>query len=245
MTDEPRLSLPDDVGAYCPDVPDAIALRDLARERARETQYRLTEDEAFAELIAAFWREQLDRWRRGGAVFTLERFPAQSAEELSLVAAPSPDTLARRAVYWTAREYAGFVTQFWYFHSPDVNLRELGTDEERLRWFAALPITQYPAAVRTLLDRLHLSRATVESWVKGGDAGISPTEPKRGKPFWREVHERVLKWLDDEGEPETLAQVENFIHDDLVEHGWNAAESTVRDHAHFCREEHRTRRQGR
>jgi hypothetical protein len=236
--------LPDDVGAYCPDVPDAISLRELARERAREAQYRLTGDEAFAELIAAFWRAEFDHLRQGGAVFTLEKSLAESREELDAAAWP-PDTLARRAVYWTAPEYAGLLAQFWHYDSSDHNLPALGSDEERLRWLAALPIDQYSAAALTLLDRLHVSRTTVEPRGQNGDAGKSRGDPKRGKQFWPEVHERVLKWLDDEGGPETLAQVEHFIHDDLVKHGWNAAESTVREHAHTCVEEHRNRRQGR
>lgn len=116
----------------------------------------MTEDEALAELIAAFCRGEFDGLRRDGAVFTLDRLPARSVEELSPDAQWLPDTLARRAVYWTAQEYAGFIARFWGLDPRDIDLPDLGTDEERLRWLAALPIALYPPVARGLLGRLHI-----------------------------------------------------------------------------------------
>lgn len=241
MRDKPSLPWPDDVGAYCPDVADAISLRDLARERAREARYGLTADEAFAELIAAFWGGELDHLRQGGAVFTLESFPAQSREELDAAAWP-PNTLARRAVYWAAREYAGLVAQFWYYDSPDHDLPALGTDEERLRWLAALPLPHYPGVVRGLLGRLRISRTSLRLWAKTPPEKEGRRRGGRERAYWADAEPALLDWLDEEGEPDTQAQAERWLTDYLQNQGYSPAASTIRTHVDRCIRIHRARR---
>jgi hypothetical protein len=233
---------PDDVGAYCPDVPDAISLLDFAGERARESQYRLSEDTAFAELIAAFWRGEFDDLRTEGAVFTLERFHAASAEQLWSDTELSKDTLARRAVYWTAREYAGFIAQFWYVDQSDNRLPEFASDDERLRWLAALRIIRYPKVARGLLERLHISRTDLRSWVQRPPAGERSRPRGRQREYWPDAERELLEWLDEEGEPETLAEAEGWLAENLQAKGHHPATSTIRIHATRCIDMHRARR---
>jgi hypothetical protein len=157
--------------------------------------------------------------RHGGAVFTFERLHARSAEELWAHTKSRRDTLARRAIYWTAREYAGFIARFWYIDQSDIRLPDFGSDDERLRWLAALSITEYPGIARGLLERLNISRTNLRLWVQGPPEGDRRRPGGREREYWPNAEQELLEWLEQEGEPDTLAEVESWLAENLEKKG--------------------------
>jgi hypothetical protein len=67
--------------------------------------------------------------------------------------------------------------------------------------------------------------------------------PSRLKPFWREVEQVIMEWLDDEGCPEDRdggqRKLEDRTADLLTDRGWEASPSTVRRHVRACMERYR------
>ena len=79
--------VPDDRGASCPDIPDAISFRNVAREWARDRRRSASEDAAFDNLLQAFWRGEFERHSQPhgeveSLVFTLE-VPRGTSEDQS------------------------------------------------------------------------------------------------------------------------------------------------------------------
>jgi hypothetical protein len=176
-----------------------VSFRDAAGELARDPKRPLSETEAFAALVAAYWR---GAFGGGGAspsrVYTPERLPAPLPPEgsgLPEAVWAEPATLLRRAVYWAPAEYAGFIARFWYLGDgePPIDLPRLRDDAERFRWLAALPLDRYPPVVLELLARLHISREVLEDWRQ---------RPRgREKPFWAQAEAALLRRLDEEASP--------------------------------------------
>jgi hypothetical protein len=232
---------PDDMGAHCPEVPDGLSMLDAAVELARSQPGSLTAAEWFCALVAGYWQGAL------AGVYTPEQLPTPrpaDGDELPKAIWEEPDTLTRRAVYWRPEEYAAYLARFWYVgdEPPATRLPDLGTDAERMRWLAALPLADYPPTVRQMLGRLHISRASLQRWLRGAES------PRRrgGKQhaYWPAVEAEMMRWLEDEGEPDRLAEAERALTDIIERRGLEAAESTIRAHTRRCLERYRERYRG-
>ena len=146
MTDESGLPWPDDVGVYRREVPDAISLRDFAREAGSRNASSSHPGHGLrgADCLV-FGEESSTVWAMAARSSRLNATHARSAEELWAHTKSRRDTLARRAIYWTAREYAGFTLLDC---STSINLISgcptSGAMTERLTMARALPTLNIP-----------------------------------------------------------------------------------------------------
>lgn len=270
--------VPDDRGASCPDIPDAISFRSVAREWARNRRRSVSEDAAFDDLLRAFWNGEFEHNAQpdGGdesLVFTLEvprgtspDHPYSVTEDghvlkrvVDEITGRARDiaTSERQLVFWTRREFFRFIARFWDSNeSASTGLADFGTADEAFHFMAACSVEDYPTMPRALVERLHISRAALEGAKRGAVRNhakrqLRPREKaespaKAGapeKPIWRQIYPHVLAWLDDEGEPDTRAEVERYMRDLLAKRDEHVARSTLQEHARRCIEQHRKRRQ--
>lgn len=110
---------------------------------------------------------------------------------------------------------------WWFGWWPPFAITPKGGSEYRAEWFC-------PAISERDLDKL-----------RGG------TTRRRGVaelPFWPDAREATMKWLDDGGCPETLAEIERFIAGWLSDNDHEAGEATIRRHATKYKDEFRAQR---
>jgi hypothetical protein len=262
-------SVPDDRGASCPDIPDAISFRDVARERACDRRRPLSEQAAFDDLLQAFWKGEFEHIAQPAGelqslVFTLET-PSEISPDFGQLYSVTSDghvlkqvadetigheryvaTLERQALFWTRQELLLFIARFWD-ESPSTRLAVFGTLEEAFEFMAACSAEEYPAVPRSLLERLHISRAVLKKaerkvFPRHGasksrthkGARLRPRQGAPEKPVWKWIYPQVLRWLDEEGEPDTRAEVERYIMGLLAERDEHVARSTLQRHASVC-----------
>jgi hypothetical protein len=271
--------VPDDRGARCAEVSDAISFWNAARERARQGRRPIAKDAAFHDLLRAFWSGAFEHRAPDGEVqslvFTLEvprgtspdhpysvtedghvlkRVVDEASGRVTEVA-----TTERQAVFWTRREFYGLIRWFWERDdegSASTRLADYAKDDEAFGFMAACSVEDYPTTARILIEKLHISRAALGSIPNaafrirasgkpraGAGSGLPSKRGAREKSCWRWLDPLVLNWLDQEGEPDTPAEVERHMTRLLAERDEQAARSTLQRHARRLIAQHRQHRQ--
>jgi hypothetical protein len=211
---------------------DAIGLAiGAGHERAEEVLRQALHKVETRELPVWFasnlntWREKFAEWHPGPAARPWLRVSPDECEALGNAEGCAPDGEVPRSPGWRINTVVGLAER----------------QDERGAWRPVGPVVVDGEALRKLaVDHV----ATARTDAAAGAPNRKGIGGRRTPDGILRAEQKLLEWLDQEGEPPTLAEIERKFQSLIQEEGETLSEQPTRARARKLRDEHRRRRQG-